>query len=98
MVSIVGKEVFSLALSLTPRATQGSAYADTSKSDGRLKLTLSCIQVVYLHKVFMSLLVSCGSKHHFSRLVFVQAASGLHHFEVFSSRTSPTTSRWPKRL
>lgn len=44
-------------MSLTPRATQGSAYADTSRSDGCLKLSLSCIQVVYLHKVFMALLV-----------------------------------------
>lgn len=58
VVSIVGKEVFSLVLSLTPRATEGSAYADTSRSDGRVKLSVSCIQVVYLHKVFMSLLVS----------------------------------------
>lgn len=55
VVSIVGTEVFSLALSLTP--TEGSSYADPTRSDGRLKLTLSCIQVVYLHKVFMSLLV-----------------------------------------
>ncbi|XP_023807842.1 vacuolar protein sorting-associated protein 13C isoform X3 [Oryzias latipes] len=55
-VSIVGEEVFSFNLSLTPNATDGAAYIDTSKTDGKIMLNLGCIQVVYLHKFFMSLL------------------------------------------
>ncbi|XP_034747367.1 vacuolar protein sorting-associated protein 13C-like [Etheostoma cragini] len=55
-ISIVGDEVFSFSLSLTPKATDGAGYADTSRSDGRVKLNVGCIQVVYLHKFFMSLL------------------------------------------
>ncbi|KAK5873459.1 hypothetical protein PBY51_018496 [Eleginops maclovinus] len=55
-ISIVGDEVFSLSLSLTPNATEGPGYADTSKTDGRVKLSLGCIQVVYLHKFIISLL------------------------------------------
>lgn len=61
-MSIVGNEVFSFTMSLTPKATEGAAYADTSQTDGRLKLNMSCIQVVYLHKFIMSLLVSLWMK------------------------------------
>ena len=57
-VSIVGDEVFSFSMSLTPNATEGAGYADTSRTDGKVKLNVGCIQVVYLHKFFMSLLVS----------------------------------------
>ncbi|CAB1424168.1 unnamed protein product [Pleuronectes platessa] len=55
-VSIVGDEVFSFSMSLTPNATEGAGYTDTSQTDGRVKLNVGCIQVVYLHKFFMSLL------------------------------------------
>ncbi|XP_042337351.1 vacuolar protein sorting-associated protein 13C-like, partial [Plectropomus leopardus] len=55
-ISIVGDEVFSFTMSLTPNATEGASYADTSKTDGRVKLNVGCIQVVYLHKFIMSLL------------------------------------------
>ncbi|XP_034470795.1 vacuolar protein sorting-associated protein 13C isoform X1 [Hippoglossus hippoglossus] len=55
-VSIVGDEVFSFSMSLTPNATEGAGYADTSQTDGKVKLNVGCIQVVYLHKFFMSLL------------------------------------------
>ncbi|KAM3625353.1 uncharacterized protein V6R79_010760 [Siganus canaliculatus] len=55
-ISIVGDEVFSFSMSLTPNATDGAGYADTSKTDGRVKLNVGCVQVVYLHKFFMSLL------------------------------------------
>lgn len=54
----MGDEVFSFAMSLTPNATEGVAYANTSTSDGSVKLNVGCIQVVYLHRFFMSLLVS----------------------------------------
>ncbi|XP_070692075.1 intermembrane lipid transfer protein VPS13C [Pempheris klunzingeri] len=55
-ISIVGDEVFSFTMSLTPNATEGAGYADTSRTDGRLKLNVGCIQVVYLHKFIVSLL------------------------------------------
>ncbi|XP_030582249.1 vacuolar protein sorting-associated protein 13C isoform X2 [Archocentrus centrarchus] len=55
-ISIVGDEVFSFSMSLTPNATEGAGYADTSKTDGKVRLNVGCIQVVYLHKFFMSLL------------------------------------------
>ncbi|XP_070763918.1 intermembrane lipid transfer protein VPS13C isoform X2 [Enoplosus armatus] len=55
-ISIVGDEVFSFTMSLTPNATEGGGYTDTSKTDGRVKLNVGCIQVVYLHKFIMSLL------------------------------------------
>uniref|UniRef100_A0A8C4NUD4 Vacuolar protein sorting-associated protein 13C n=1 Tax=Dicentrarchus labrax TaxID=13489 RepID=A0A8C4NUD4_DICLA len=55
-ISIMGDEVFSFTMSLTPNATEGAGYADTSRTDGRVKLNVGCIQVVYLHKFIMSLL------------------------------------------
>ncbi|XP_030622717.1 vacuolar protein sorting-associated protein 13C [Chanos chanos] len=55
-ISIVGDEVFSFNMSLTPKATEGAGYTDTSKVDGKVKLNVGCIQVVYLHKFVMSLL------------------------------------------
>ncbi|KAL6113696.1 vps13c [Pungitius sinensis] len=55
-ISIVGDEVFSFTMSLTPNATEGPGYADTSKTDGTVRLNVGCIQVVYLHKFITSLL------------------------------------------
>ncbi|XP_035855716.1 vacuolar protein sorting-associated protein 13C isoform X4 [Sander lucioperca] len=55
-ISIVGDEVFNFSMSLTPSATDGAGYADMSKTDGRVKLNVGCIQVVYLHKFIMALL------------------------------------------
>lgn len=56
-VSIVGEEVFSFKMTLYPGATEGESYTDTSKVDGKVILRLGCIQIVYLHKFLMSLLV-----------------------------------------
>lgn len=56
-VSIVGEEVFSFKMTLYPGATEGEGYTDTSKVDGKVILRLGCIQIVYLHKFLMSLLV-----------------------------------------
>ncbi|XP_062405510.1 intermembrane lipid transfer protein VPS13C isoform X2 [Sardina pilchardus] len=56
VVSIAGDEVFSFKMSLTPKATEGSGYADVTKMDGCVKLSVGCIQGVYLHKFAMSLL------------------------------------------
>ncbi|XP_048040235.1 vacuolar protein sorting-associated protein 13C isoform X6 [Megalobrama amblycephala] len=56
-VSIVGEEVFSFKMTLFPGATEGEGYTDTSKVDGKVILRLGCIQIVYLHKFLMSLLM-----------------------------------------
>ncbi|XP_049911811.1 intermembrane lipid transfer protein VPS13C-like, partial [Epinephelus moara] len=56
-VSIVGEEVFSFKLSLFPGATEGEGYSDMSKVDGKVTMRLGCIQIVYLHKFLMSLLM-----------------------------------------
>ncbi|XP_064373577.1 intermembrane lipid transfer protein VPS13C isoform X2 [Dromaius novaehollandiae] len=55
-VSIMGDEVFRFQMSLYPDATAGEAYADMSKVDGKMSLKVGCIQIVYLHRFFMSLL------------------------------------------
>ncbi|XP_054974528.1 intermembrane lipid transfer protein VPS13C isoform X2 [Sorex araneus] len=55
-VSILGDEVFRFQMTLYPQATEGKAYADMSKVDGKLSLKVGCIQIVYVHKFFMSLL------------------------------------------
>ncbi|OXB82051.1 UNVERIFIED_CONTAM: hypothetical protein H355_004134 [Colinus virginianus] len=55
-VSIMGDEVFRFQMSLYPDATAGKAYADMSKVDGKMSLKVGCIQIVYLHQFFMSLL------------------------------------------
>ncbi|VCX31363.1 unnamed protein product, partial [Gulo gulo] len=55
-VSILGDEVFRFQMTLYPDATEGNAYADMSKVDGKLSLKVGCIQIVYVHKFFMSLL------------------------------------------
>lgn len=57
VVSIMGEEVFSFKLSLFPGVTEGEGYSDTSKVDAKVTLRLGCIQIVYLHKFLMSLLV-----------------------------------------
>lgn len=56
-ISVAGDEVFRFTMSLTPKATEGSGYGDMTKMDGCVKLSVGCIQLVYLHKFFMSLLV-----------------------------------------
>uniref|UniRef100_A0A4W3H7A4 Vacuolar protein sorting 13 homolog C n=1 Tax=Callorhinchus milii TaxID=7868 RepID=A0A4W3H7A4_CALMI len=55
-VSIIGDEVFSFKMFLYPDATEGKAYTDMSKVDGKVVLQVGCIQIVYLHKFLKSLL------------------------------------------
>ncbi|MCJ8738024.1 hypothetical protein PDJAM_G00030860 [Pangasius djambal] len=55
VVCIVDDEVFSFNMSLSPKATEGEGYTDTSKVDGKVKLNVGCIQVVYLQKFVMVL-------------------------------------------
>uniref|UniRef100_A0A672UQW1 Vacuolar protein sorting 13 homolog C n=1 Tax=Strigops habroptila TaxID=2489341 RepID=A0A672UQW1_STRHB len=55
-VSIMGDEVFRFHMSLYPDATAGEAYSDMSRVDGKMSLKVGCIQIIYLHKFFMSLL------------------------------------------
>lgn len=53
----MGEEVFSFKLSLFTGAAEGDGYSDVSKVDGKVTMRLGCIQIVYLHKFLMSLLV-----------------------------------------
>lgn len=62
-VSIVGEEVFSFKLCLYPGATEAERYSDTSRVDGKVTLRMGCIQIVYLHQFFMSLLVGHTHTH-----------------------------------
>ncbi|XP_032088640.1 vacuolar protein sorting-associated protein 13C [Thamnophis elegans] len=55
-VSIVGDEVFRFTMSLYSDATEGEAYTDMSKVDGKMSLKVGCVQIVYVHKFFMTLL------------------------------------------
>ncbi|XP_058851035.1 intermembrane lipid transfer protein VPS13C-like isoform X2 [Acipenser ruthenus] len=70
-VSIVGGEVFSFNMALYPNATEGDAYTDTSKVDGKVTLRVGCIQIVYLHKFLMSLLDLLSYKYSSSCKKFV---------------------------
>ncbi|XP_032870852.1 vacuolar protein sorting-associated protein 13C isoform X2 [Amblyraja radiata] len=56
IVSIIGDEVFSFKMALCSNATEGEAYLDMLNVDGEIALQLGCIQMVYLHKFFMSLM------------------------------------------
>lgn len=84
-VSIVGDEVFSFSMSLTPNATEGAGYADTSKTDGQVKLRVGCIRVVYLHRFIMSLLVSLEDRRTSSCFLLDQLASFSKPFVFFPS-------------
>ncbi|CAH2273272.1 Hypothetical predicted protein [Pelobates cultripes] len=55
-VSIMEDEVFKFILTLYPEATQGEAYKDVSKVDGKMCLKVGCMQIVFLHKFLASLL------------------------------------------
>uniref|UniRef100_A0A8C5SHG1 Vacuolar protein sorting 13 homolog C n=1 Tax=Laticauda laticaudata TaxID=8630 RepID=A0A8C5SHG1_LATLA len=55
-VSIMGDEVFRFTMSLYSDATEGDAYMDMSKVDGKMSLKVGCVQIVYVHKFFMTLL------------------------------------------
>lgn len=70
-------EVFSFNLSLTPKATEGDGYTDTTKVDGKVKLNVGCIQVVYLQKFVMTLVVSLNLIHLLTYL--------LHKFTIIVS-------------
>lgn len=63
-VSIMGNEVFRFNLDLYPDATEGDSYTDMSKVDGVVSLNVGCIQIVYLHKFLMSLLVKSLCIHY----------------------------------
>lgn len=65
-VSIVGNEVFRFNLDLYPDATEGDSYTDMSTVDGVVALHVGCIQIVYLHKFLLSLLVKSPFYAHIS--------------------------------
>ncbi|XP_043958536.1 vacuolar protein sorting-associated protein 13C isoform X2 [Gambusia affinis] len=86
-VSIVGEEVFSFKLSLFPGATQGDGYRDMSKVDGKVTLSLGCIQIVYLHKFFMSLLGSFSFQYPSADEMFID------NFQTAKEALSAATSQ-----
>lgn len=51
------EEVFNFNLTLYPEATQGEAYKDVSKVDGKASLRVGCMKIVFLNKFLVSLLV-----------------------------------------
>ncbi|XP_023187859.1 vacuolar protein sorting-associated protein 13C isoform X5 [Xiphophorus maculatus] len=90
-VSIVGEEVFSFKLSLFPGATQGDGYRDMSKVDGKVTLSLGCIQIVYLHKFFMSLLASFSFQYPSADEMFID------NFQTAKEALSAATSQAAER-
>ncbi|XP_077329347.1 intermembrane lipid transfer protein VPS13C isoform X3 [Lithobates pipiens] len=55
-VCIMEEEVFNFNLTLYPEATQGEAYKDVSKVDGKASLRVGCMKIVFLNKFLVSLL------------------------------------------
>ncbi|XP_075064457.1 intermembrane lipid transfer protein VPS13C isoform X2 [Mixophyes fleayi] len=55
-VCIMEDEVFSFNLTLYPEATEGEAYKDVSKVDGKVSLRVGCMKIVFLNKFVVSLL------------------------------------------
>ncbi|XP_068131864.1 intermembrane lipid transfer protein VPS13C isoform X2 [Hyperolius riggenbachi] len=55
-VGIMEEEVFNFNLTLYPEATQGEAYKDVSKVDGKISLRVGCMKIVFLNKFLGSLL------------------------------------------
>ncbi|XP_068460599.1 intermembrane lipid transfer protein VPS13A isoform X2 [Clinocottus analis] len=55
-VSIADKEVFAFRMVNYTNATEGNAYLDMSKVDTSVKLTVRCIQVIFLNKFVSSIL------------------------------------------
>nr|DBA31558.1 TPA: hypothetical protein GDO54_007385 [Pyxicephalus adspersus] len=55
-VCIMEEEVFNFNLTLYPEATQGEAYKDVSKVDGKVSLRVGCMKIVFLNKFIVSLL------------------------------------------
>ncbi|XP_029431385.1 vacuolar protein sorting-associated protein 13C isoform X2 [Rhinatrema bivittatum] len=82
-VSMVGDEVFSFNMFLYPEATEGEAYTDMSKVDGKMLLKVGCIQIVFLHKFFMSLL---NFLNNFQTAKEALSAATVHAAEKAASR------------
>uniref|UniRef100_A0A4W4DQ44 Vacuolar protein sorting 13 homolog A n=1 Tax=Electrophorus electricus TaxID=8005 RepID=A0A4W4DQ44_ELEEL len=55
-VSIAGKEVFDFCMVSYVDATEGEAYTDMRVVDTRVRLTVGCIQVIFLNKFISSVL------------------------------------------
>lgn len=94
-------EVFSFNLSLTPKATEGDGYTDTSKVDGKVRLNVGCIQVVYLQKFVMTLVVSFSLKHTHTLIGYTnsnQVPLILIILEFIHVRNLVIAFKWPRRL
>lgn len=81
----MGNEVFRFNLDLYPAATEGDSYTDMSKVDGVVSLNVGCIQIVYLHKFLMSLLVKSLFIYWFLNLEVLKLDSSDWKLNMFGS-------------
>ncbi|XP_067839210.1 vacuolar protein sorting-associated protein 13A isoform X2 [Heptranchias perlo] len=88
-VSITGKEVFSFKMTSHVDATQGAAYTDMDVVDSYIKLTVGCIQVIFVKKFVSSLLAFINIFHREAVTeATVQAANGVKDLAERSTRMS----------
>ncbi|XP_038659808.1 LOW QUALITY PROTEIN: vacuolar protein sorting-associated protein 13A [Scyliorhinus canicula] len=88
-VSIHGKEVFSFKMISHVDATGGAAYTNMDVVDSYIKLTVGCIQVIFVKKFVSSLLAFLNVFQAASEAVTeatVQAASGVKDLSERSTR------------
>ncbi|XP_041042655.1 vacuolar protein sorting-associated protein 13A isoform X2 [Carcharodon carcharias] len=88
-VSIAGKEVFSFKMISHVEATEGAAYTEMDVVDSDIKLTVGCIQVIFVKKFVSSLLAFLNIFQAAREAVTeatVQAASGVKDLAERSTR------------
>ncbi|XP_067886095.1 vacuolar protein sorting-associated protein 13A [Heterodontus francisci] len=88
-VSIAGKEVFSFKMVSHVDATEGAAYTNMDVVDSYIKLTVGCIQVIFVKKFVSSLLAFLNIFQTAREAVTeatVQAASGVKDLAERSTR------------
>ncbi|XP_072137655.1 intermembrane lipid transfer protein VPS13A isoform X1 [Mobula birostris] len=90
-VSLTGKEVFSFKMTSYMDATEGAAYTDLNVVDNSIKLTVGCIQVIFVKKFVSSLLAFMNTFQTAREAVTeatAQAASGVKDLAERSTRMS----------
>ncbi|XP_069786597.1 intermembrane lipid transfer protein VPS13A isoform X2 [Narcine bancroftii] len=90
-VSLTGKEVFSFKMTSYVDATEGAAYTNLNVVDSSIKLTVGCIQIIFVKKFVSSLLAFINTFQTAREAVTeatVQAASGVKDLAERSTRMS----------
>ncbi|XP_032873462.1 vacuolar protein sorting-associated protein 13A isoform X1 [Amblyraja radiata] len=90
-ISLTGKEVFSFNMTTYVNATEGSAYTDLNVVDSSIRLTVGCIQVIFVKRFVSSLLTFINTFQTAREAVTeatVQAASGVKDLAERSARMS----------